>query len=196
MIVARQHLAASCSCRQKRAKTVEDSTIGGEGHGEGCSADPMAQKSLQTENAELALRFRDGAEPGPWPDCREMCVGYRTTPPCLTLAPHWQPRQNPYCAALDSMSHERPFMMELACCPDSHGPILRSAWHVKRHTQVHWELSQRCKAWKLPVIEDFAQRHDPKNVWFAIGLRTRGQKLHARELGLWYKRSPKSPVTQ
>lgn len=184
----------------------------------------------------------------------------------LTLARHWEPRQNPYSTAWESLvSHERPFMVELACYPDSRlsqeverrfgkgGSIRLSEWNganletpegisfakrmIRRlrprnlwiscecgpfsplqrinqrtpqqtrdleekqrraraqykgaievaevafrcHTQVHWELSQRCEAWKLPEIEDFVQRHALEKVscsGCAVGLRTKdGQKL-------------------
>lgn len=42
-------------------------------------------------------------------------------------------------------------------------------------TQVHWELSARCEAWKLPEIVDFLDRHQLEKVscsGCAVGLRT------------------------
>ena len=26
-------------------------------------------------------------------------------------------------------------------------------------TEVHWELSARCEAWKLPMVNDFVTKH-------------------------------------
>lgn len=46
--------------------------------------------------------------------------------------------------------------------------------------QVHWELAERCEAWKLDDIGDFIARHDLKKVTChgcTVGLKTRDGKL-------------------
>ena len=56
--------------------------------------------------------------------------------------------------------------------------VAEEAW--KMHTEVHWELSQRTEAWRLPCIQDYEQRHELKKVicnGCTVGLRTKDQKL-------------------
>ena len=55
--------------------------------------------------------------------------------------------------------------------------VAEEAWSIG--TEVHWELSQRCQAWKLDFIQDYEHRHSLKKVschGCAVGLRTRDGK--------------------